>query len=68
MSTIVVKHEDRTEQVDAGATAIQALKALEAVRGQIVAARVDGEEWDLDRAVPDGATIEPIYADTEEGR
>ncbi|MBW3659558.1 MAG: threonine--tRNA ligase [Actinobacteria bacterium] len=47
---------------------MQALKALEAVRGQIVAARVDGDEWDLDRPVPDGATIDPIYADTEDGR
>jgi threonyl-tRNA synthetase len=68
LSTIVVKHGDRSEELERGATAIQALKALEAVRGQIVAARVDGEEWDLDRPVPDGATVEPVYADTEEGR
>jgi threonyl-tRNA synthetase len=73
LSSIVVKHGDRTEELESGATAIQALKALEAVKGQIVAARVtvgDGppQEWDLDRGVPDGAEIEPVYADTEEGR
>ncbi len=68
MSTIVVKHGDTSAEVEAGATAIQALKALEAVKGQIVAAKVDGQEWDLDREVPDGALVEAVYADTEEGR
>jgi len=67
-STITVRHGDATAELDAGATAIQALKALEAVRGQIVAARVDGQQWDLDREVPDGAAVEGIAADTEEGR
>ena len=71
---ITVRHADDSVQLDAGATALQALKALEAIRGQIVAATVNGDEWDLDRPVgegvgPDGvAAVEPVYADTEQGR
>jgi threonyl-tRNA synthetase len=70
---ITVKHGDATAELEAGATAIQALKALEAIRGQIVAARVtvhgiDGQPWDLDRPVPDGAEIEGINADSDDGR
>jgi threonyl-tRNA synthetase len=72
-STITVKHGDASVELDAGATAIQALKALEAVRGQIVAARVTAEgsnpqPWDLDRPVPDGAEVAGIHADSDEGR
>ncbi len=71
--TITVHHGDRSVQLDAGATALQALKALEAIRGAIVAAEVttpDGAtwEWDLDRPVPDGATVAGINADTDQGR
>jgi threonyl-tRNA synthetase len=33
-----------------------------------VAAVVNGEEWDLERALPDGAEVAIITADTEEGR
>jgi len=71
--TIAVHHGDRSVQLDAGATALQALKALEAIRGAIVAAEVttpDGmtREWDLDRPVPDGATVDGINADTDQGR
>ena len=71
MSTIVVQHDDRREQLEDGATALEALKTLEAIRGQIVAARVAGEQWDLDRPLEPGEEplpVEPIYADTEEGR
>ncbi|HSK21593.1 MAG TPA: threonine--tRNA ligase [Egicoccus sp.] len=67
-STITVRHGDASADLESGATAIQALKALEAVRGQIVAARVDGQQWDLDREVPDGAEVEGIAADSDEGR
>jgi threonyl-tRNA synthetase len=71
-STITVRHGSSSVELEAGSTAIQALKALEAVRGQIVAARVttDGEPraWDLDRPVPDGAEVEGINADSDEGR
>ncbi len=71
--TITVHHGDQHLQLDAGATALQALKALEAIRGAVVAAEVttpDGTtaEWDLDRPVPDGATVTPVYADTDQGR
>jgi threonyl-tRNA synthetase len=71
---IIVRHGDHQVDVDADTSALQALKALEAIRGQIVAARVAGQEWDLDRPVaeaagPDGVVdIDPIPADTEEGR
>jgi threonyl-tRNA synthetase len=71
--SITVHHGERSVQLDAGATALQALKALEAIRGAIVAAEVstpDGtrSEWDLDRPVPDGATVAGINADTDQGR
>jgi threonyl-tRNA synthetase len=70
---ITVSHAGERAQLDAGATALQALKALEAIRGQIVAATVrvgddEAAEWDLDRPVPDGAEVAPVYADTEQGR
>jgi threonyl-tRNA synthetase len=73
--TITVHNGDDRVEVAAGTTALEALKQLEAVRGQIVAASVrvdDGEpdEWDLDRALPtDGDVhVEGIHADTEQGR
>ncbi len=71
--TITVHHGDRSAVLDPGTTALQALKALEAIRGAIVAAEVttpDGvtQEGDLDRPVPDGATVAGINADTEQGR
>jgi threonyl-tRNA synthetase len=75
--TITVRHGDTTADLDAGATALQALKALEAIRGQIVAARVTAgskppRPWDLDRPLPvdaDGPIdLDTIAADTDEGR
>jgi threonyl-tRNA synthetase len=66
--TITVQHDGASAELESGATALEALKALEAVRGQIVAATVDGHEWDLDRPVPDGAELAAVYADTEQGR
>ncbi len=66
--TITVRHGDDTADVAPGTSAIDALKALDAVRGQIVAATVDGEEWDLERPVVEGAEVAPVYADTEQGR
>ncbi|MFA9445482.1 threonine--tRNA ligase [Egicoccus sp. AB-alg6-2] len=67
-ATITVHSGDASADLEAGATAIQALKALDAIRGQIVAARVDGQQWDLDREVPDGAELDTIAADSDEGR
>jgi threonyl-tRNA synthetase len=66
---ITVKGADgASASVPAGASAADALDALGARKGQIIAARVDGEPRDLEAAVADGATIEPIAADTEDGR
>ncbi len=67
-ASISVRHGDTRVELQAGATAIQALKELDAIRGQIVAALVDGEQWDLDRPVPDGAEVAGLYADTDQGR
>jgi threonyl-tRNA synthetase len=75
--TITVRHGDASADLEPGATAIQALKALDAIRGQIVAARVRVAEhapvaWDLDRALPDATSqalhLDTIAADTDEGR
>jgi threonyl-tRNA synthetase len=73
--SLPVRAGDATAALAPGVTAIEALKALEAVRGQIVAAAVttDGERraWDLDRALPtdEGEVgLEGILATSEEGR
>jgi len=55
-----------TVRVDA--TAGEALKALGAVTGPVVAAKLDGHLIDLQRPVADGATLEAVRADTDEGR
>ena len=76
MTALTVRHDDTSLQVAPGTTALQALKELEAIRGQIVAASVspdgaEAHEWDLDRALDDAGPvldIAPIYADTEQGR
>ncbi len=72
-ASVRVHHGDATVDLDAGATALQALKALDAVRGQIVAASVTPagqptQEWDLDRPVPNDAEVSAIAADSEPGR
>jgi threonyl-tRNA synthetase len=70
--TITVRNGQDSRELESGTTAVQALKALEAIRGQIVAARVDGQEWDLDRPLPVGTgepiDLEGIAADSPEGR
>jgi threonyl-tRNA synthetase len=69
VSTITITGPDgATAQVEDGATAQDALKALRAIRGQVLAARVDGRVRDLDVPVDDGATLEPVPADSDEGR
>jgi len=54
------------------ATVRDALDALRAAglpaRGMVPVARVDGVLVDLSATVPDGATVEPVLVDTEEGR
>ncbi|MDX1510586.1 MAG: threonine--tRNA ligase, partial [Nitriliruptorales bacterium] len=66
--TTIARNGEASVELDAG-TALDALKSLELTKGQIVAATVNGEEWDLDRPLPDGdVEIAPIAADTEQGR
>ncbi len=74
-ASIRVRHADRVVELAAGATALEALKALEAVQGQIVAATVtvdDGPvaQWDLDRPLPtaDEVGVEAILAASDDGR
>jgi threonyl-tRNA synthetase len=55
-------------EVPEGATAQDALKALGAIRGQVLAARVDGRTRDLATVLADGAAVEAIPADSDEGR
>ena len=48
---------DATAEVPTGTTAQDALKALGAIRGMVVAARVDGAMVDLDRVLEDGESV-----------
>ncbi len=66
--TVAVRAGEKQVTLPSGATARGALRALALFRGQVVAARVDGETWDLDREVPDGAEVEPVLAASEDGR
>ncbi|MFN2556257.1 MAG: threonine--tRNA ligase [Nitriliruptorales bacterium] len=66
--TVAVRAGEKHATLRSGATAREALRVLDRWQGQIVAARVDGETWDLDRVVPDGAEVEAIRADSDEGR
>jgi threonyl-tRNA synthetase len=75
--SLSVRYADTTVDLAAGATALQALKALEAIRGAVVAARVTvpgyaPQLWDLDRQLPttsDGAVeLEPVAAESDDGR
>ncbi len=66
---IVVKGPNgASASLPAGATTHDALRALGAVHGQVLAARVDGEIHDLSFEVSDGAAVEPVPADTDDGR
>ncbi len=57
-----------TADIAQGTTAHQVLKELGAIRGQVLAARVDGVTRDLDTVLEDPATVEPVPADSDEGR
>ena len=57
-----------TVQLPAETAAREALQQLGAIRGQVLAARVDGQVRDLDSVLDDGATVEPIPADSDDGR
>ncbi len=60
--------EGASAVLEAGATAGDALTALSSRRGMVLVARVDGELRDLDAPVQDGAVVEPVLVDTEDGR
>ena len=69
MSSIVVTQPEGQERtVESGITALEALEALDARRGRVIAALVDGEERDLDHRIDAPATVAPITADSEQGR
>ncbi|CAM2827507.1 threonine--tRNA ligase [Actinomyces slackii] len=44
-----------------------ALFGQEAIRAGVVAMRVNGEPWDLERPIPAGAAVEPITIDSPDG-
>ena len=69
MSSIVVTQPGGQQRtVEAGTTALDALDALGARKGRVIAALVDGHERDLDHHIDAPATVEPITADSEQGR
>ena len=69
MSSIVVSQPDGQQRaVETPITAQEALEALDARRGRVIAALVDGEPRDLSSPVQGSATIEPILADSDAGR
>ncbi|HUG85453.1 MAG TPA: threonine--tRNA ligase [Euzebya sp.] len=59
---------DSQAEVPTGTTAQDALKALGAIRGMVVAAKADGTPIDLSTPVGDGQIVEPIAADSDDGR
>ena len=59
---------DAQVQLADGATARDALQALGAIRGQVLAAKVDGAVRDLETPLAADATVEAVPADSDEGR
>ena len=69
MTSIVVARPDGEERtVEAPVTAAEALEALDARRGQVIAAVVDGRQRDLDAPIDSSATVEAITAGSDAGR
>nr|WP_155881585.1 threonine--tRNA ligase [Actinomyces graevenitzii] len=50
-------------KVEAGTTGAN----IYAYRKEVVAVKVDGQPWDLERELPAGAAVEPIAIDSEDG-
>jgi threonyl-tRNA synthetase len=67
-SIVVARPGGQQRTVESGITAAEALEALDARHGRIIAALVDGHERDLDHPIDASTTIEPITADSERGR
>ncbi len=70
MAEIMISLPDGSQRsLPAGATATTLAESIGSrLAKAAVAAVVDGEEWDLGRELPAGATVSIITADTEEGR
>jgi threonyl-tRNA synthetase len=70
MADITIKLPDGSRRsLPEGATATTVAESIGSrLAKAAVAATVDGEEWDLGRALPDGATVAIITGDSEEGR
>ena len=60
--------ETSTATLEGGGTAAQVLEALGTRRGRVVAARVDDRLVDLEHPVHDDAVVEPVLADSDDGR
>jgi threonyl-tRNA synthetase len=67
-SIVVARPDGHQHTVASGITTREALEALDARRGQVIAALVDGEERDLDSRLDASATVEPVTAGSERGR
>ncbi|MEX0847720.1 MAG: threonine--tRNA ligase [Ilumatobacteraceae bacterium] len=70
MAQITISLPDGSQRsYDEGATTADVASSIGSrLAKAAVAARVDGEEWDLGRALPDGARVAIVTADTDEGR
>ncbi|WP_127842128.1 threonine--tRNA ligase [Actinomyces wuliandei] len=63
-SHVIVDGVERA--IGAGATGATLFEE-EARTAGVVAVRVDGELWDLERELPEGAVVEPVALDSEDG-
>ncbi|MGD9997581.1 MAG: threonine--tRNA ligase [Ilumatobacteraceae bacterium] len=70
MAQITITLPDGSQRsYDEGATTADVASSIGSrLAKAAVAAKVDGEEWDLGRPLPDGADVAIVTADTEEGR
>ncbi len=70
MADITISLPDGSQRsLSAGATATTLAESIGSrLAKAAVAAVVDGEEWDLGRALPDGATVAIVTAESEAGR
>ncbi|MFN8024492.1 MAG: threonine--tRNA ligase [Acidimicrobiales bacterium] len=70
MAQITISLPDGSQRsYDEGATTADVAASIGSrLAKAAVAARVDGEEWDLGRALPDGAEVAIITAESDDGR
>jgi threonyl-tRNA synthetase len=67
-SIVVAQPDGQQRTVEPPVTVGDALEALGARRGQVIAALIDGEQRDLTTPLETSATVEPITADSDRGR